>query len=82
MKNPKRATSFDKKLGNLIREVRVYEGMSQERLAELVGVSFQQIQKYEYGTNRLTCARLVKIAKALGRNPGSFFAGPHSADGV
>jgi len=48
-------------------------GLSQTALAERVGVSFQQIQKYETGINRISASRLHQIALALGAEPGSFF---------
>ena len=52
-------------IGTKIRARRVAIGMSQEKLGEAVGVTFQQIQKYEKGTNRVGGSRLMQIAAAL-----------------
>lgn len=52
-------------IGRLIRAYRQDAGLSQEKLAEMVGVSFQQIQKYENGKTTLNIAKLQYIAKAL-----------------
>ena len=56
---------MDIALGATVRIRRRTIGMSQEALAEQCGVSFQQIQKYENGANRISFSRLVQIAKAL-----------------
>jgi transcriptional regulator with XRE-family HTH domain len=55
----------DKKLGEKIRTRRVVAGMSQDELGKALGVSFQQIQKYEKGVNRVSAVRLEQIAGAL-----------------
>lgn len=49
--------------------------MSQERLAELLGVTFQQVQKYEKGANRIAAGRLYDIARALDMPVSKFFEG-------
>jgi transcriptional regulator with XRE-family HTH domain len=56
---------MDIALGAAVRIRRRSLGVSQEALAEKCGVSFQQIQKYENGTNRISFSRLVQIARAL-----------------
>jgi transcriptional regulator with XRE-family HTH domain len=56
---------MDIALGAAVRIRRRSMGVSQEALAEKCGVSFQQIQKYENGTNRISFSRLVQIARAL-----------------
>ncbi|WP_371130459.1 helix-turn-helix domain-containing protein [Phenylobacterium sp.] len=56
---------MDIALGAAVRIRRRTIGMSQEALAEQCGVSFQQIQKYENGANRISFSRLVQIARAL-----------------
>lgn len=56
---------MDIALGAAVRIRRRTIGMSQEALAEQCGVSFQQVQKYENGTNRISFSRLVQIARAL-----------------
>ena len=55
----------DTAVGSRIRELRVRHGISQEELGRLIGVSFQQVQKYEKGLNRLGASRLVQICEAL-----------------
>jgi transcriptional regulator with XRE-family HTH domain len=55
----------DKKLGSLIRFYRVTKKLSQEKLADHLGISFQQVQKYEKGVNRIGAARLMMIAQFL-----------------
>ncbi|MCB5175127.1 MULTISPECIES: helix-turn-helix domain-containing protein [Microvirga] len=71
----------DKIIGARIRLQRTAIGMSQEKLGDILGITFQQIQKYEKGTNRVGAARLQAIADAL-RVPVSFFfeQRPVSAD--
>lgn len=59
------ATVADVQFGEKIRARRVEIGMSQAILGERLGVSFQQVQKYEKGVNRVSAARLGMIAKAL-----------------
>lgn len=60
------ATEFDRALGRRIRARRNELGVSQPSLADAIGVTFQQIQKYERGYNRVSFSRLVDIAHALG----------------
>lgn len=55
----------DRGVGANIRRLRRERGMSQETLSALVGVTFQQLQKYERGANRVSCSRLLEIAAAL-----------------
>lgn len=59
------AGELDRKLGERVRARRHAIGMSQERLADLVGITFQQVQKYEMGFNRIAASRLIDIAVAL-----------------
>lgn len=62
----KRAGSdADQQIGARVRAARMARGMSQERLGEALGITFQQIQKYEKGTNRVAVSTLFKIAAAL-----------------
>lgn len=60
-------------LGLKIKQIRQQAGLSQERLAELVGVTFQQIQKYENGQTTLNILKLQLIAKALNHPVVDFF---------
>ena len=62
---PKKAEPMDLALGTTIRLRRRSLNMSQGELADLCGVTFQQIQKYENGSNRISFSRLVRIAAAL-----------------
>lgn len=66
--------AIDVHVGKLIRARRRAIGMSQHDLAPLIGVSFQQVQKYEIGSNRVSASKLFAIAQALGVPVGSFFA--------
>lgn len=65
MGDERSANSVDVRLGQRVRTRRLKLGMSQERLAELVGVTFQQVQKYEKGVNRIAASRLYDICIAL-----------------
>ncbi len=56
---------LDVALGSRIRLRRRELGLSQDQLARQVGITFQQVQKYEHGTNRVSFSRLVEIAQAL-----------------
>lgn len=58
-------TKRDVALGNLIRSRRLTAGLTQEDLANALGVTFQQVQKYEKGTNRVTFNRMQEIAGVL-----------------
>ena len=64
-RNPRAATAIDAYIATQIRDHRVTLGWSQAALGEKLGVSFQQIQKYESGTNRVSASRLFDICKAL-----------------
>ena len=70
--NKKRPNPIDVHVGSRIRLRRNMIGMSQEKLGELLGITFQQIQKYEKGTNRVGASRVQAIASILGV-PVSFF---------
>lgn len=70
--NKKRPNPIDIHVGSRIRLRRNMLGMSQEKLGESLGITFQQIQKYEKGTNRVGASRLQAIASVLSV-PVSFF---------
>ncbi|HEX5380593.1 MAG TPA: helix-turn-helix transcriptional regulator [Phenylobacterium sp.] len=59
------ADKSDVMVGRRLRQIRQSKGFSLDALASLIGVSFQQIQKYEQGTNRLSVSTLMRIADAL-----------------
>ena len=65
MENKKKPNPIDIHVGSRIRLRRTMLGMSQEKLGESLGITFQQIQKYENGANRISFSRLVQIARAL-----------------
>lgn len=64
----------DVEIGQRVRASRRATGMSQEALGEALGLTFQQIQKYEKGTNRIGAGQLEEIAKILGVPVASFFS--------
>lgn len=72
---------IDKHVGSRVRMRRVLVGMSQERLGEALGLTFQQVQKYEKGTNRIGASRLQQISKVLGMPVEFFFEGSPQSDG-
>ena len=66
---------IDVHVGKQVRLRRLLLGMSQTELAAAVGLTFQQVQKYEQGTNRISAGRLYDLAKVLGVSIDSFFEG-------
>jgi transcriptional regulator with XRE-family HTH domain len=64
-----RTRSLDKAIGARVRARRLEIGVTQEELARRLGVSFQQVQKYEQGINRISAASLVLTAEALDCRP-------------
>ena len=70
-----RATAADRHVGNRIRERRVMLGLSQQQLAQMIGVTYQQAHKYERGLNRISAGRLFEIAQVLGVPISWFFEG-------
>jgi transcriptional regulator with XRE-family HTH domain len=71
---------IDKHVGARVRMRRLMVGMSQGKLGEALAVTFQQIQKYEKGTNRIGASRLQQLARVLEVPPAFFFEGAPSAD--
>ncbi|CAN7522290.1 helix-turn-helix domain-containing protein [Rhizobium sp. LjRoot254] len=65
----------DVSVGRQIRLLRQQRDLSQTALADSIGVTFQQVQKYEKGSNRVSASRLVQIAKVLGADVSVFFKG-------
>lgn len=68
-------TETDKIFGENIRKRRAEIGMSQEKLAERLGITFQQVQKYERGINRVSVSRLIDIEFALETTAELLFKG-------
>ena len=74
------AHPVDVHVGKRIRHRRWLVGVTQQQLAEKVGIKFQQIQKYETGANRVSASRLWDIAEALEVDVSFFFAGMDTAE--
>jgi transcriptional regulator with XRE-family HTH domain len=73
---PKKAPNpIDKHVGSRVRMRRMMLSMSQEKLGGALGLTFQQVQKYEKGTNRVGSGRLLKISGILGVKITDFFEG-------
>jgi transcriptional regulator with XRE-family HTH domain len=68
-------TPADHHLAKKLREFRVIAGISQDKLAQLTGLSFQQIQKYEKAKNRISASKLFEFAQLLERPVADFFDG-------
>jgi transcriptional regulator with XRE-family HTH domain len=79
MMDQRKTDSTDIAVGQRIRVERLGRRMSQTELAEKIGVSFQQVQKYEKGTNRVGAGRLARIAEVLGIPARAFFESNPSA---
>ena len=75
MNDERAANAIDRRIGQRVRSRRLEIGMSQERLAELLGVTLQQVQKYEKGVNRIAASRLHDISNALDMPVARFFEG-------
>ena len=71
-RNSRRANPMDVHVGGRVRLRRMLLGMSQEKLGEHLGLTFQQVQKYEKGVNRIGASRLFELARVLGV-PVQFF---------
>jgi transcriptional regulator with XRE-family HTH domain len=70
-----RANAADRHVGARIRERRIMMGLSQQQLAKMIGVTYQQAHKYERGLNRISAGRLFEIAQVLGVPVSWFFEG-------
>ena len=79
MENKKKPNPIDIHVGSRIRLRRTMLGMSQEKLGESLGITFQQIQKYEKGTNRISASRLQAISDVFRVPPSFFFQDDESA---
>jgi transcriptional regulator with XRE-family HTH domain len=72
----------DVTVGSTVREFRIRKGLSQNALGDQIGVSFQQVQKYERGTNRMGSSRLVQISDVLGVTVNDLFRGVDQTHGT
>lgn len=75
-----RANAADHHVGARIRERRIMLGLSQQQLAQMIGVTYQQAHKYERGLNRISAGRLYEIAQVLGVPVSWFFDGLSRAE--
>ena len=69
----RRATAEDVAIGQKLRALRLDRGLSQSALADMIGVTFQQLQKYESGANRISAGRLARAAAALRVHVTAFY---------
>ena len=82
IENKKKPNPIDIHVGSRIRLRRTMLGMSQEKLGESLGITFQQIQKYEKGTNRVGASRLQNISSILNVPVSFFFEGAPNLHGT
>jgi predicted transcriptional regulator len=66
VRNPRQPDSIDVEVGRRVRVERMARGLSQTELANKIGVTFQQVQKYESGVNRISMGRLTRIGRLFG----------------
>lgn len=74
-RSPARDVDINRHVGARMRERRIMLGLTQQQLAELIDVTYQQARKYEKGINRIAAGRLHNIARALGVEVDFFFEG-------
>ena len=79
-RSAKSPSPIDVTVGRNVRIWRMSKGLSQAQLANRLGVTFQQVQKYEIGANRIGTGRLVKVAAILGVPISALFEGTTGAD--
>ena len=72
-KMARQITVEDQRIGNRLRVLRIRAGKSQSEIGQVIGISFQQIQKYENGTNRISSTNLARLAAAVGGDLTDFF---------
>jgi transcriptional regulator with XRE-family HTH domain len=77
-----RAQDTDRHVGARMRERRIMLGLTQQQMAELIGVTYQQAHKYEKGINRVAAGRLYSVAQALGVEVSYFYEGLQTASGL
>lgn len=75
-----KAQDIDVFVGNRMRLRRTMLGLTQQQMADVIGVTYQQAHKYEKGVNRIAAGRLYQIAQVLGVDVGSFFEGMDAQD--
>jgi len=78
--DPRKADSTDVEVGRLVRALRMSRNLSQTELGNHIGVTFQQVQKYESGANRISVGRLTNVAKFFGVSVPYLLAGSKQAE--
>ncbi len=73
---------IDREVGQRLRIARSAKGVSQDQLGKAVGITFQQIQKYERGANRISCSRLWEFSKLLDVKMSYFFDNSDGGEGL
>lgn len=81
-KNARKANPIDAHVGGRVRLRRMLLGMSQEKLAEKLGLTFQQVQKYEKGINRIGASRLYELSQLLGVGVDFFYEDAPAGNGA
>lgn len=76
----KSPNTADVAFGARVRAARLLAGLTQEKLADACGITFQQIQKYEKGVNRVGYSRMEQIASAVGMTPRQLLPSPEALD--
>lgn len=71
----KRVTELDRRFGKVLRDMRIERGLSMQEVASKTSITYQQLQKYEAGINRVSISRLFEIADALEVSPASLIYG-------
>ncbi|NIT57020.1 MAG: helix-turn-helix domain-containing protein, partial [Aliifodinibius sp.] len=69
---PKKYRELNNTIGQLIKKIRKNKGLSQMKLASMLGISYQQLQKYEYGRSQISIGRLKQISDVLGISINTF----------
>lgn len=75
MTNLREMTDVDREISRRVAWYRKAAKLTQTQLAQKIETTYQQVQKYEQGRNRITCGRIVQIARALEVDVGRFFEG-------
>src|SRR4051795_13043044 len=79
-RGPHRARDIDHHIAARLCQRRTMLGLTQQQVAELIGITYQQAHKYETGANRISAGRLHALARALGVEPGYFYEGLDSGE--
>lgn len=80
--NEKKTSRIERHVGRRLRERRILMGLTQQQLAELVGITYQQAHKYERGINRVSAGRLYELARVLNVDVGYFFEDLEGAEEI